>query len=55
MCVQPCLSACGVQVCGAQGQWSMTKVKVMRVRANGPGAVKNERWDLTEGPESPSD
>jgi hypothetical protein len=24
-------------------------VKVMRVCADGPGAVKNERWDLTEG------
>jgi hypothetical protein len=31
-------------------RWSTTKVKVMRVRADGPGAVKDECWDLTEGP-----
>jgi hypothetical protein len=29
--------------CGAQGWWSTVKVKVMRVRADGPGAVKDER------------
>jgi hypothetical protein len=33
----------------------MAKVKVMWVCVDGPGAVKDERWDLTEGPESPSD
>jgi hypothetical protein len=27
----------------------MAKVKVMWVRADGPGAAKDERWDLTEG------
>jgi hypothetical protein len=31
------------------------KVKVMRVRADGPGAVKDERFDMTEGPESLGD
>jgi hypothetical protein len=30
----------------------MAKVKVMQVHADGPGAVKDERWDLTEGPKS---
>jgi hypothetical protein len=28
--------------CGAQGQWSMAKVKVMQARVDGPGAVKGE-------------
>jgi hypothetical protein len=37
--------------CGAQVRWSTAKVKVMRVRADGPGAVKDEHCDLTEGPE----
>jgi hypothetical protein len=37
------------------GTWSTTKVKVMRVRAHGPEAVKDERQNLTEGPESPGD
>jgi hypothetical protein len=41
-----------VCMCGAQGRWSMAKVKVMQVHADGPGAVKDERWDLTEGPKS---
>jgi hypothetical protein len=41
--------------CGPQERWSMTKVNVMRVRANGPGEVKDERWDLTERSESPGD
>jgi hypothetical protein len=31
------------------------KVKVMRVRADGPRVVKDERWDLTKGAESPGD
>jgi hypothetical protein len=26
-----------------------------RVHADGPGAVKDERWDLPEGPESLGD
>jgi hypothetical protein len=30
-------------------------VKVMRVHADGPGAVKYERWDLTKRPEKPGD
>jgi hypothetical protein len=30
----------------------MAKVKVMQVHADGPRVVKDERWDLTEGPES---
>jgi hypothetical protein len=33
----------------------MAKVKVMRVCANGPGTVKDERWVLNEGPEKPGD
>jgi hypothetical protein len=33
----------------------MAKLKVMRVHVDGPGAVKDERWELTEGPESPGD
>jgi hypothetical protein len=41
--------------CGAQGWWSKAEVKIMRVRADGPGAVKDERRDLTEGPGSSSD
>jgi hypothetical protein len=41
--------------CGTQIQWWTAKVKVMRVRVNGPGAVKDKRWDLTEGLESPGD
>jgi hypothetical protein len=30
-------------------------VKVMRGRADGPRAVKDERWDLTDGLEKPGD
>jgi hypothetical protein len=33
----------------------MVKEKVMQVCANGPGAVKDEDWNLTEGPESSGD
>jgi hypothetical protein len=33
----------------------MSKVKVMWVRDNGPGAVKDEGIDLIEGPELPGD
>jgi hypothetical protein len=33
----------------------MVKAKVMRVRADGPAAVKDERFDMTEGPESLGD
>jgi hypothetical protein len=28
--------------CGAQGRWSIVKVKVMLVRVDGPGEVKDE-------------
>ena len=28
--------------CGAQGRWSTAKVKVMQVRADGPGVVKDD-------------
>jgi hypothetical protein len=31
------------------------KVKVMRVHADEPGAVKNKCWDLTKGIESSGD
>jgi hypothetical protein len=41
--------------CGAQGWWSTAKVKVVQVRANGPGAAKDERWDLVEGLEKRGD
>jgi hypothetical protein len=34
--------------CEAQRLWSVTKVKVMWIRADGPGAVKDKCWDLTE-------
>jgi hypothetical protein len=44
-----------VYMCGAHAWWSTVKVKIMRVRVNGLGAVKDERWDLTEGPESSGD
>jgi hypothetical protein len=49
-----CNHVCRLVVCrcGTQGQWSTAKVKVMQVHADGPGAVKDERWDLTEGLES---
>jgi hypothetical protein len=30
----------------------MVKVKVMRVYPDGPGAMKDEHWDMTEVPES---
>jgi hypothetical protein len=33
----------------------MAKMNVMWVRADRPRAVKNERWDLAEGPEKPGD
>ena len=54
MYVQPCRLACGVKV------WSIGTVvdgegEVMQVRADGQGVVKDERWDLTEGPKSSDD
>jgi hypothetical protein len=36
--------------CGAQGQWSMAEVKLMQACADGPGVVKDECWDLADGP-----
>ena len=33
----------------------MAEVKVMRARADGPGAVKGECWVLTNGSEQPGD
>jgi hypothetical protein len=41
--------------CGAQGRWSTMKVKVMQVRADGSGAVKDEHWDLTDAPKKSGD
>jgi hypothetical protein len=38
-----------VSRCEVQGWLSTAEVKVMRVRADGPRAVKDERRDLTEG------
>jgi hypothetical protein len=40
---------------GAQGRWLTTEVKVMRARADGPGAVKGECWVLIDGQEQPGD
>jgi hypothetical protein len=40
---------------GAQGRWSTTNVKVMWVHVNEMGAMKDERWNLTEGSEKPGD
>jgi hypothetical protein len=37
------------------GTVSTMKVKVMQVSADRPRAVKDERWDLTEGLEKQSD
>jgi hypothetical protein len=39
-----------VCMCGAHGQWSTIEVKVMRARADGPGAVKDKCWVLVGGP-----
>jgi hypothetical protein len=36
---------------GSRRQWSAAKVKVIRVRADGPRAVKDGCWAWTEGPE----
>jgi hypothetical protein len=33
----------------------MAKVKVMRACADGPGAVKDDCWDLADGPEQLGD
>jgi hypothetical protein len=33
----------------------MAKVKVMWARVDGLGAMKDERWDMIEGPKSPRD
>jgi hypothetical protein len=41
--------------CGAQGQYSTTKVKVMWIHTDGPEATKDERCDLTKGPEKSGD
>jgi hypothetical protein len=40
-------------MCGAQRQWSMAEVKVMRARAYGPGAMEDKYWVLTDGLEQP--
>jgi len=34
---------------GSRRRWSAVKVKVMQVRADGPGVVKDGRWAWTEG------
>jgi hypothetical protein len=41
--------------CGAHERWLMAEVKVMRARADGPGAVKGECWVLTDISEQPGD
>jgi hypothetical protein len=41
--------------CGAHGRWLTTDVKVMRARADGPGAVKGECWVLTDVPKQTGD
>jgi hypothetical protein len=52
-----CNHVCRLVVCrcGAKGQWLTAKMNVMWVRANRPRAVKNECWDLAEGPEKAGD
>jgi hypothetical protein len=42
-----------VCMCGAQGQWSMDEVKIMQIRADGPGAMTDECWVLANGLEQP--
>lgn len=42
-------------MCGVRRQWSTMNMKAMRIRNSGPGVLKDERWDLTEGLEKPSD
>jgi hypothetical protein len=37
--------------CGAKGWWSAAEVKVIRARADAPGAVKDTCWVLADGPE----
>jgi hypothetical protein len=44
--MQPCRLACGVQVWSTKTM-TTSNVKVMRVRADGPGAVKDRHCDLT--------
>ena len=44
-----CRATCFL-ACGAQAWKSEAEVKVMRVRADGPGAVKDGCWAWTEGP-----
>jgi hypothetical protein len=44
-----------VCMCGAQGRWSTTEVKVMRARADESGTMKDECWVLADGPEQPDD
>jgi hypothetical protein len=41
--------------CGAHGLWSTAKLKVMWVRVDELGAMKDDHWDLTKGLESSSD
>jgi hypothetical protein len=48
--VQPYLSACVLRVWST---WTVVddKGEGQRIRGDGPGAAKDECWDLTEGPE----
>jgi hypothetical protein len=50
-----CNHVCRFMICRsvARGRWSTTKVKVMRVRVDGPRAAKDERWDMIEGTKKP--
>jgi hypothetical protein len=47
----------GLVVCkyGAQGQWSMAEVKVIRAHDDGLRAVKDKCWVLADGSEHPGD
>lgn len=38
-----------VHRCGVHRWWSMTNVKVIRIRADEPRAVKDKSWFLPEG------
>ena len=41
--------------CEAQERWSTAKVKVIWVRVDELGAMKDEAGDLTDGPKKPCD
>jgi hypothetical protein len=50
-----CCAIISLSLCGTYRRWSTTKMKVMRVRADRPGAAKDEHWNLTERPKKSCD